>query len=293
MQDLIAFATHLADEAGAIIRPYFRQSMDIETKGDESPVTMADRAVEQRLRHLIEQNRPQDGIFGEEYGIKPSQNAYDWVIDPIDGTKSFIIGRPSFGTLIALCENGIPILGIIDQPILRERWVGAKETPTTFQGAKVQTRDCTDLRLARIASTAPAQLAPPSLPPFTGGRVLDPFTDERNFNASNSPPAGGGMKGGTLHLWQKLDSACAYTVWGGDCYSYGLLANGWLDGVVETLLAPYDYLALVPIVQGAGGWMGDWNGAPLTLLSNQNKNGQTLALGDVRLKDEILNLLSS
>jgi len=253
MQDLIAFANNLADEAGTIIRPFFRQTLSIDTKGDESPVTQADRAVEQRLRALIEQHRPEDGIFGEEYGIKPSKNAYDWVIDPIDGTKSFIIGRPSFGTLIALCENGIPILGIIDQPILQERWIGAKGFPTTFQGNIVRTRSCDRLKSARIASTAPAQLPT---------------------------------------LWQKLDSTCAYTVWGGDCYSYGLLANGWLDCVIETMLAPYDYLALVPIVEGAGGWMGNWHGLPLTLSTDQNKNGRTVAIGDIRLKNSILELVS-
>jgi inositol-phosphate phosphatase / L-galactose 1-phosphate phosphatase / histidinol-phosphatase len=252
MQDLIAFANHLADEAGAVLRPFFRQSLTIDTKGDESPVTQADRSVEQRLRTLIEGFRPDDGILGEEYGIKPSKNAYDWVIDPIDGTKSFIIGRPSFGTLIALCENGKPILGVIDQPILRERWVGNGKF-TTFNNKPATTHNCSSLKEATVIST-------------------DPYYIQK--------------------LWPLLHKECKMFIWGGDCYSYGLLSNGWADVVVEQGLAPYDYLALVPIVQGAGGWMGDWGGAPLMLSSDHNKNGQTLALGDARLKDDVLNLLS-
>ncbi|PZO82995.1 MAG: histidinol phosphate phosphatase [Micavibrio aeruginosavorus] len=257
MQDLVSFANHLADESGKVIRGYFRQPFDVETKSDESPVTAADKGAEARLREIIEAQRPEDGILGEEYGPKESRNGYTWVLDPIDGTKSFVIGRPTFGTLIALCKDGVPILGVIDQPILNERWVGDGKV-TYFNGQEAHTRKCPSLKQARVASTAPAQLAAP--------------------NADG-------------HLWQALDAACAYTVWGGDCYSYGLLANGGLDAVVETCLAPYDYLALVPVVTGAGGFMSDWNGNPLTLI-NHDKSGRTIAMGDASLKDDFLKIIN-
>ncbi len=251
MQEQLSLANHLADQSGAVIRQYFRKAFDVETKADESPVTIADKTVEATLRKIIEAQRPDDGILGEEYGPKESRNGYTWVLDPIDGTKSFVIGRPTFGTLIALCKEGVPILGVIDQPILNERWVG-DGSRTLFNGAAVKTRACGDLKSARVASTAPAQLP---------------------------------------DLWKTLDEKCAYTIWGGDCYSYGLLANGGLDCVIEQFLAPYDYLALAPIVTGAGGWMGDWNGNPLTL-TNHDKTGRTIAVGDPSLKNDFLKLLS-
>lgn len=254
MQDFIELAQelaeHLADEAGEIIRPYFRQNFEVETKEDDSPVTIADRSVEERLRAIIEEKRPEDGIIGEEFGIKESKNQYNWVLDPIDGTKSFVIGRPSFGTLIALCENDVPILGIIDQPILKERWIGIKGQATTFNGKAVTTRSCKDLKQARLASTDPDQLP---------------------------------------NEWQNLRKASSIFVWGGDCYSYGLLSMGGLDGVVETQLGTYDYCALPPIIEGAGGWMGDWNGNALDIKSD----GRTIAVGDIALKDQILEIVNS
>jgi histidinol phosphatase-like enzyme (inositol monophosphatase family) len=255
MQELLSFANHLADESGKVISRYFRTEFVIESKEDESPVTIADRTVEATLRKIIEEQRPEDGILGEEYGPKESRSGFTWVLDPIDGTKSFTVGRPSFGTLIALCQEELPLLGVIDQPILKERWVGDTER-TTFNGKSVVTSTCGDLKKARVASTSPAQLAE--------------------------------MRG-EHPLWKKLYNECNYVVWGGDCYSYGLLANGWLDCVVEQFLAPYDFAALTPIVLGAGGWMGDWNGAPLTLKSD----GRTLAIGDKERRDDFIGLLSS
>lgn len=250
MQDFIKLATLLADEARDIIRPYFRTGIAANSKSDQTPVTIADRAVEERLREIIEKNRPDDGIIGEEFGIKNGTTQYDWVLDPIDGTKSFVVGRPTFGTLIALCENGVPILGIIDQPILKERWIGAKNQPTSFNGKAVKARSCTDLKKARLASTSPNQLE---------------------------------------KQWTSLRKACDFMVWGGDCYSYGLLANGGLDAVIETQLGTYDYCALPPIIEGAGGWMGDWNGKSLSIHSD----GRTLAVGDVTLKNQILDIVNS
>lgn len=251
MQDFITLATKLADESGEIIRPYFRATIDIETKSDKSPVTIADRAVEERLRAIIEQARPEDGIIGEEFGIKDSKNQYDWVLDPIDGTKSFITGRPIFGTLIALCENGVPILGIIDQPILNERWVGVKGQKTTCNGKPATTRKCSKLSNARLAST-------------------DPHYMEDDLRK-------------TLHNKSSLFS------WGGDCYSFALLASGHIDAVIESGMGTYDFAAMPPIIEGAGGWMGDWNGNPLTTKSG----GSVIAVGDIALKDQILEIINS
>lgn len=250
MQDFIELARHMANEAGQIIRPYFRSAIDIESKSDESPVTIADKTVEQRLRAFIEEYRPDDGIIGEEFGTKESKNQYTWVLDPIDGTKSFIIGRPTFGTLIALCEDDIPVLGIIDQPILNERWIGAKGHPTTFNGTAVKTADYQSLANTKISCTSPSQLEA---------------------------------------QWITLRNQCDFFVWGGDCYSYGLLANGGLDAVIETQLGTYDYCALPPIIEGAGGHMCDWTGAPL----NIHSDGRVLALGDIALKEELLGILNS
>lgn len=249
MQDFIDLANHMADEAGTIITQYFRSSFTVDHKDDDTPVTIADRAVEQKLRAIVEEHRPEDGILGEEFGIKQGQNQYRWVFDPIDGTKSFVIGRPSFGTLIALCENDVPVLGVIDQPIMGERWVGAKGYPTTFKGHPVQTRYCTSLSEAKLACTSPSMMP---------------------------------------DLWPTLYKKSDFVVWGGDCYSYGLIANGWLDGVVEAGLGTYDFAAIPPIVEGAGGLMCDWEGKPLTLSSG----GNVIAIGDPGLKDELLDVLN-
>lgn len=249
MQELLSLANRLADEAGAVISQYFRAPFSIERKDDATPVTIADRMVEQRLREIIEQERPNDGILGEEFGTKKSESGLVWVLDPIDGTKSFIVGRPTFGTLIGLWDGDVPLAGVIDQPILKERWVGDGKT-TSFNGRAVRTRPCGAVADAVATCTSPRQI---------------------------------------VTLWPRLYKECKAMVWGGDCYSYGLLANGWLDICVESGLQPYDFAALVPIVTGAGGWMGDWNGTPLTLSSD----GRTLALGDAGIRNDFEKLLGA
>lgn len=251
MKEFISLTNRLADEAGTIIRQHFRTAFDVESKADTSPVTIADRAVETRLREIIEQERPQDGIFGEEFGIKKSQNGLIWVLDPIDGTKSFVIGRPTFGTLIALCEGDAPILGLIDQPILKERWLGAKGAQTLFNNAPVKTRTCKSLAAACVSSTTPAMF-------------------------SKTGP-----------VYEKFERAAKMMSWGADCYAYGLLASGHCDIVVEANLSPYDFAALVPVIEGAGGKMCDWRGNSLTLKSE----GNVIALGDPALWAEVSKLL--
>jgi len=250
MQEFVQLANRLADESGNIIRQYFRTPLDVERKSDDSPVTIADREVEQALREIIEKERPEDGIFGEEFGVKESQNGLTWVLDPIDGTKSFIIGRPTFGTLIALCESDTPVLGIIDQPILKERWTGIKNEQTTLNGDKIKTTPCSSLDKASIASTTPAM-----------------FSD-------------------TGPVYEKFETGCKIS-WGADCYAYGLLASGHCDMVIEANLSPYDFVALVPVVEGAGGKICDWDGHPLTLKSGD----KVIALGDASLWDEVSKLL--
>jgi histidinol phosphatase-like enzyme (inositol monophosphatase family) len=251
MQEFLGLASRLADEAGTIVRKYYRQSFEVVSKDDASPVTIADRGVESRLREILEAERPEDGIFGEEFGIKESRNGLSWVIDPIDGTKSFIVGRPTFGTLVALCKDGVPVLGVIDQPISKERWMGADGMPTTFNGAPVRTRPCASIAEAVSGSTTPA------------------------------------MYSETGPVYEAFEKQGKAMIWGGDCYMYGLLACGWMDIVIEASLKPYDFAAVVPVVQGAGGIMTDWQGQPLTLQSS----GEILACGDKGLHPELIKLI--
>lgn len=249
----LALAHRLADAAGNAIRPLFRGTWDEERKADQSFVTEADRAAEAAMRAILETERAQDGIHGEEYGVTRAGAARQWVLDPIDGTTSFIAGRPIFGTLVALLQDGWPVLGIIDQPILKERWAGRVGEATTFNGRAVRTRPCPELGGAVLAATSPGQFGENEADAFMrlAGRVAD----------------------------RKI-------VWGGDCYSYGLLASGHIDLVCEAGLKLHDYAALVPVVEGAGGLMADWQGNPLDAGSAAAENGRVLALGDpARLED--------
>lgn len=240
----LSLAARLADAAADAIRPLFRKPFAMEAKADLSPVTEADRAAEAAMRAILNAERPEDGIIGEEYGREREDADRVWVLDPIDGTRSFVAGRPIFGTLIALIDAGKPVLGVINQPISGERWVGAAGQPTTLNGAAVRTRPCEAIAQAHLATTGPSYFTPESWAAF-----------------------------------ERVRAGARDTLWGGDCYNYGLLAAGHLDLVVEDGLKLYDFAALVPIVEGAGGVMRDWNGRPLDMLSN----GQVIAAGDARL----------
>lgn len=254
MKEFVELSNLLADEAGKMIKRYYRQPFEIETKSDDSPVTIADRAVEKRMREILEAERPDDGIFGEEYGIKESRNGLMWVLDPIDGTKSFMMGRPSFGTLIALCEEDVPKLGVIDQPITNERWIGVSRQETMFNGTRVKTRSCFALSEAIICSTTPSM-----------------------------------FKGMPAYYERFYDGKMAHgLIWGGDCYMYGLLASGYLDMTIEASLSPYDFAALVPVVEGAGGVICDYQGQSLSLQSD----GNVIALGDKHLLQSVLEKLT-
>jgi len=248
MQEFITLANRLADAAGEIIRQYHRQPYDIHTKDDDSPVTIADRAVETKLREILADARPADGVHGEEFDTKESENGLTWVIDPIDGTKPFIYGHLGFGTLVALCEDGVPILGLIDQPVVKDRWIGARGMPTTHNGQTVQTRKCPALDMACGAATAPG--------------MFDHITDD---------------------FYKVIRNQVKYMNWGGDCISYGLLASGHIDLVIEAQMKPHDYLAHAPIIEGAGGKICDWDGNPLSLTSGD----AVVAMGDARLWSQI------
>lgn len=245
----LALANRLADAAGEAIRPLFRDEWAEERKADRSFVTEADRAAEAAMRRIIEAELPEDGIVGEEYGNRNERAGRQWVLDPIDGTTSFIAGRPIFGTLVALVQDGWPVLGVIDQPIARERWVGRIGEGTTFNGRPVRCAACPALGDAVLGTTTPHQFA---------GDDIDAFM---------------GVAGAVAE--RKI-------IYGGDCYNYGLVASGHVDLVVEAGLQLYDFAALVPVVEGAGGIMADWQGHPLDAASE----GRVIALGDpARLED--------
>ena len=251
----LALANRLADAAGEAIRPLFRGQWTQERKPDASYVTEADQAAEAAMRAIIESERPDDGIIGEEYGNRNPAAARQWVLDPIDGTTSFIAGRPIFGTLIALMEGGWPILGVIDQPVLRERWVGRVGNGTTFNGAPARAAPCPDLADAVLGTTSPHQFAGEQVDAFMG---LAKAVAERKI------------------------------VYGGDCYNYGLVASGHLDVVCEASLKLHDFAALVPVVEGAGGTMCDWQGEPL----NAHSTGEVLALGDSARLEDVLEAMA-
>lgn len=259
IDDDIALAARLADAAGDVIRPLFRGDWAHERKGDSSPVTEADRAAEAAMRALLESYRPDDGIIGEEFGPRNESSGRQWVLDPIDGTISFMAGRPIFGTLIALLQDGWPVLGIIDQPIARERWVGQIGVGTLFNGKPVQTRSCTSLDDAVLATSSPHYFS----------------ADDAEAYMRVAQAVGGNKRQGTI-------------VYGGDCYNYGLLASGHLDVVCESGLKLFDYAALVPVVEGAGGTMSDWQGNPLDADSAETAGGRVIALGDPARLDDVL-----
>ena len=253
LDSFLELAAELAEAAGAAIRPYFRRSIAVEDKPDLSPVTAADRAAEQAMRRVIAERFPEHGIIGEEFGREREGAEFVWVIDPIDGTKSFISGVPLFGTLIALAQAGRPIVGIIDQPISRERWVGAAGRVTTFNGEPIRCRACPALSAATVFSTSP-----------------DMF------------------KGADAVAYGRVAGAAKLVRYGADCYAYGLLAHGFIDLVIEASLKTYDFSAMLPIVEGAGGVATDWQGRPLDL----NSDGRVLVAGDPRAHREALALLA-
>ncbi len=247
----IILIQRMASAADEAVAPFFRANTAVEQKDDFSPVTAADRAAEAAIRDMLARDRPTDGIYGEEFGVQRGTSGRVWVIDPIDGTRGFIAGRPLYGTLIALVEQDKPILGVISSAAAGDRWVGCTvgRPQTTLNGKPVRVRPCPTLNAARAASTHPLAFS---------------ATGHASF--------------------QRIGRSVTDMLFGGDCHNYGLLAAGQLDLVMEEGLKPYDWAALVPIIQGAGGLITDWQGNPLTL----NAEGRVLAAGDHRVHREAM-----
>jgi histidinol phosphatase-like enzyme (inositol monophosphatase family) len=253
---LIAAAVAAADVAGAVIRPFFRAVFITDDKADRSPVTIADRTAEKAMRAVLTERFPDHGVLGEEFGLDSPDAPLRWVLDPIDGTRAFVSGRPTFGTLIALLHEDRPIIGIIDQPVTRERWIGAVGRPTRFEGSLGGTagcRPCPSLTDAELSATTPAMFSPEDMVRFERLRM----TVRRNY-------------------------------WGGDCYAHGLLALGQIDIVAECDNKVWDWAALVPVVEGAGGSVTDWSGDPL----RPHGDGRVLSVGDRSLLPAILRELN-
>jgi inositol-phosphate phosphatase/L-galactose 1-phosphate phosphatase/histidinol-phosphatase len=254
VHDAAAFAESLADAAAPIALRYFRTPLAITTKVDMSPVTEADQEIEIFIRRRIRDRFPEHGLLGEEHGREAGSTDLTWVIDPIDGTKSFITGMPTFGTLIALLEGETPVLGVIDHPVLRERWVGKASSASLYNGQPCRTRACTKLADAVLYATTP-----------------DIFEGQARV------------------AFERVSSSARLRRFGGDCYAYALLASGFVDAVIEAQLKPYDYMALIPVIEGAGGVITDWAGKRLGLESD----GRVIAAGTASLHREILDRLNS
>lgn len=255
--NLIKFAHNITDLSQNIAKEYFRVPNGEIEKDDKSPVTLADREIEEVIRAEIKKHYPGHGIIGEEYGIENPDSEFQWIIDPIDGTSSFVIGRPTFGTLIALAYQNKPILGIVNQPISEERWLGIDDDSDNcgawLNGSVIKTRNCTKIEDSVISSTSPY---------FFNGEDLQKF-----YNLAK------------LAKYQKSGGV----IYGGDCYSYALLASGFIDVVIEPSLQVYDYAALLPIIRAAGGKVGDWESQDLNLRSDV----KLLACGTSQLYDAV------
>ncbi|XP_023512300.1 bifunctional phosphatase IMPL2, chloroplastic [Cucurbita pepo subsp. pepo] len=254
-------ANRVADAAGEVILKYFRKKFEIIDKADFSPVTVADQAAEESMVSVLMENFPSHAIYGEEKGWRCKENSADfvWVLDPIDGTKSFITGKPLFGTLIALLYRGKPILGIIDQPVLRERWIGISGRRTALNGQNVSTRSCSDISQAYLYTTSPHLFS---------GEANEAFARVRN--------------------------KVKVPLYGCDCYAYALLASGFVDLVIESGLKPYDFLSLIPIIKGAGGVITDWKGEELyweALPNSPATSFNVLAAGDKVIHQQALESL--
>jgi myo-inositol-1(or 4)-monophosphatase len=255
--DFAAFVDRLATVSGEAILPFFRTSLGVENKagpGSFDPVTAADRAAETAMRTLIRQSFPDHGIIGEEFGNERTDAEYVWVLDPIDGTKSFITGMPAWGTLIALTRTGVPVYGMMHQPFTRERFSGdggaARYRGPAGERA-LRVKRCAELSEALLMTTSPLL-----------------------------------MKDADREIFGKAERAVRLSRYGGDCYAYCMLAAGHVDLVIETELKPYDILPLIPIIAGAGGIVTTWEGGQPTA------GGRIIAAGDRRLYEAAMKLLN-
>ncbi len=253
LQQLAAHAGRYADEARTQSLRWFRTPLEVLTKLDHSPVTLADREVEALLRRCIGRDHPSHGIWGEEHGRSHMDADYVWVVDPIDGTRSFISGYPLWGTLLSVLWRGQPCVGLIDVPATSDRWLGRIGEPTLFNGEVCRSSHCAQLEDAVLMSTTP-----------------DMFTAAEHS------------------VFERVSTQVRMRRFGGDCYGYGLLASGHIDLVIESELQPYDFMASIPVIEGAGGCISDWQGQRLTLASR----GQVVASANPALHAQALAALA-
>ena len=255
--DFAAFVDQLAGAAGDAILPFFRTTLSVENKSrgaNFDPVTAADRAAEAAMRALIRKNFPEHGIVGEEYGDERTDAEYVWVLDPIDGTKSFISGMPAWGTLIALTRHGKPVYGMMHQPFTRERFTGdggASQYRGPAGERALRARPCAALADAILMTTSPLLMS----------------ANERA-------------------AFERVEKSVRLSRYGGDCYAYCMLAAGHVDLVIECGLKPYDVIPLIPIIAGAGGLVTDWTGGAAT------SGGRIIAAGDRRIHEAAMTLLN-
>ena len=253
LQEYLNFANKLADEASIISMKYFRTSLDIENKSDESPVTNADKNTELKLRSMIEKEYPGHGILGEEFDSINPDAEFIWVIDPIDGTKSYLAGHKDFGNLISLTQNKKPIIGIINCPAHKERWVGAKNQNSTLNQQTSRTSSVTKIEDAYF---------------FSSGLYFD---EPHLRNAVD-----------------KIKHKVKYYRYGGDCYMYGMVASGLIDFVIEDTLGVHDYMALVNVIEGSGGKVTDKFGNEITT----DSRGSCIASANEKLHSELISLIN-
>ena len=248
------FAESLADQARQLFAPHIGLAPAVEVKADRSLVTALDRALEFGLRERIEARFPAHGILGEELGPARLDADAVWVLDPIDGTAPFIAGVPVFGTLIALLWRGTPVIGVMDFPVTRDRWVGVHGRPTLHNGVPCHTRACDALTSAMLTTSNP------------------------DFYPSAERPA-----------FDVLRTRTRWRIYGGCCLAYGLLAAGRTDVAIDAGFKLYDYAPFVPVIEGAGGVITDWEGRALSLA---NPSARIVAAGDARRHAEALGLIA-
>ena len=252
--EYLNFANLLADESENIIFNYFRKKIDIKDKEDNSPVTIADQKVELRIRELINSKFPSHGILGEEYESFKIDSEFVWVIDPIDGTRSFIAGHKDFGTLIALLYKNKPVIGIINCPAHKERWVGIENQQTTLNNKLISTSSIKNIEESYM---------------FTSGIYFDEPVLRNGF--------------------EKIKNKSRYYRLGGDCYMYGMLASGLIDVVIEDTLKPHDYMALINVIEGAGGKVSDKFGNDI----NINSDGSLVASCNKSIHKDLISIINS
>jgi inositol-phosphate phosphatase / L-galactose 1-phosphate phosphatase / histidinol-phosphatase len=247
------FFDELADAAGAIALHYFRGDLIVDDKDDKTPVTQADREIEQTLRAMIHKKFPGHGVIGEEFGGENENAEFVWVIDPIDGTTAFATGRPTFGTIIGLAHNGKPAVGLVDQAFTKERWFGVRDLFCRYNGKPAKVAKPRGLNAARFHTTTPSM-----------------------------------FDGGYESIFEQLRKTTKMPCYSCDCYAYGLLTIGWIDLVIERKMKVPDLIGLVPLITGAGGFAGDWQGNPIGLVND----GTIVAASSKQLALEALEIMT-